>query len=208
MAATASAIPVLRDGTVFTTDMIAFAFEITGMTGRTERCVLGPGPGDVSTDGSAVAAVTARIPSVIARVVALRIMGEAGWCPAAGGMTHVALFSGTQVSSGLGGRAIAGAVAVATSTRTTGVMCPAAVSEGCCGMTGGAVQAGLNMGGYSIHHTYRGSAIVTRNTIVGNAGVIESRRFEDAGVMADTAILVSRDMTGFFRPGKTGIVTG
>lgn len=208
MTTAAGAILVLCDGTVFTTDMIPFAFEITGMTGRTERCVLGPGPGDVSTDGSAVAAVTARIPSVIARVVALRIMGEAGRCPAVGGMTHVALFSGTQVSSGLGGRSIAGAVAGITVVDTAGVMRPAAVSEGCCGMTGGAVQAGLNMGRHGIHHTYRGSAIVTRNTIVGDAGVIESRRFEDARVMADTAILVSRDMTGFFRPGKTGIVTG
>ena len=43
--------------------------------------------------------------------------------------------------------------------------------------------------------------------VAGDAGVIESRRFEYARVVADTAILGSRDMSGFFRLGKTGIVT-
>ena len=49
---------------------------------------------------------------------------------------------------------------------------------------------------------------MARSAIVGDAGVIESRRFENARVMADTAVLGSRDMAGFFGPGKTGIVTG
>jgi len=39
--AAAAAIHVLRDGTVFAADVIAFASEITLMTGRAERCVLG-----------------------------------------------------------------------------------------------------------------------------------------------------------------------
>jgi len=100
------------------------------------------------------------------------------------------------------------AVAGITVVDTAGIVRPGTAGEGCGGMAGGAVQAGLNVGGYSIHHAFRGSAIVTRSTVVGDAGVIESRRFEDARVMADTAILGSRDMTGFFRPGKTGVVTG
>ena len=89
-----------------------------------------------------------------------------------------------------------------------GIVRPAAASEGCGGMTGRTVQVGRNMGGYSIHHALRRSAIMARSAIIGDAGVIESRRFEDARVMADTAILGSRDMTGFFRRSKSGIVTG
>jgi hypothetical protein len=38
--------------------------------------------------------------------------------------------------------------------------------------------------------------------------MIESRWFEDARVMTDTAILIGRDMIGFLRRGKPGIVTG
>jgi len=49
---------------------------------------------------------------------------------------------------------------------------------------------------------------VTRNAIIRDAGMIESRWFEDARVMTDTAILIGRDMIGFLRRGKPGIVTG
>lgn len=93
MAATAAAIHVLCDRTVFAADVPALAFEIARMTGRTERRVLGPGPGNTGADGVAVAAVTARIPAVITRVVALRVMAEAGRCPAIGGVAGVALRS-------------------------------------------------------------------------------------------------------------------
>lgn len=64
------------------------------------------------------------------------------------------------------------------------------------------------MGRYGIHHALRRSAIMTRSAIVGDAGVIEGRRFEGVRVMAHATILGSRDMAGFFRPGKSGIVTG
>ena len=208
MTTAAGAILVLCDCTIFTANVIAFAFEIIRMASSAERLVLGKRPGNSAADNRAVTGCTTWIHAVIARVVPSRTMGEAGRCPAVGGMTNVALFSGTQVSSGLGGRSIAGAVAVATSTRTTGVMCPAAVSEGCCGMTGGAVQAGLNMRGYSIHHAYCGSAIVTRNTIVDDAGMIEGCRDEAARVMADTTILTGRDMTGVLGCSETSAMTG
>ena len=91
---------------------------------------------------------------------------------------------------------------------TAGIVRPGAASEGCGGMTGRTIQAGRNMGGDSIHHALRRSAIMARSAIIRDAGVIESRRFENARIMADTAVLGSRDMAGFFRPGKTGIVTG
>ena len=49
---------------------------------------------------------------------------------------------------------------------------------------------------------------MARSAIIGDAGMIESRRFEEARVMADTAILIGRDMSGFLRRCKPGIVTG
>lgn len=136
MAATAAAIPVLCDGTVFTTDMIPFSFKITGMTGRTERCVLGPGPGTVSANCSTVAAVAARISSVIARVVTLRVMAETGWRPAVGGMTGVALCGGIQMSSWFGGCPIARRMAAFAVIGAAGIMRPAAADEGRRGVTG------------------------------------------------------------------------
>jgi hypothetical protein len=91
---------------------------------------------------------------------------------------------------------------------TTGIMRPGAAHKSCGGMAGGTVQAGLNMGGNGIHLTLRRIAIMTGCTIVRDASMIEGRRFEGIGGMTDTAILNGRDMTDFFRCGKTGIVTG
>ena len=88
---------------------------------------------------------------------------------------------------------------------TAGIVRPATASEGCGGMTGGTVQAGLNM---SIDHTLRRSAIMTGSTIVNDAGMIESCRHEATGRMADTAVLIGIDMIDFFGCGKTGFMTG
>jgi len=89
-----------------------------------------------------------------------------------------------------------------------GIVGPGAASEGCRGMTGRTVQVGRNVRRHGIHHALSRSAVMARSAIIRDAGVIESRRFEEARVMADTAILGSRDMADFFRCGKTGIVTG
>ena len=104
MAATASTVLVLFDGTVFTTDVITFSFEIIRMTGGTIDCISSRwciarvriwqrtayrGP---------MTAITARVASMIARVAAIWIMAEAGRCPAIGGMAHIALFGGTQMA--------------------------------------------------------------------------------------------------------------
>ena len=112
------------------------------------------------------------------------------------------------MSARLGSRAATWRVTSVAVADRGGVMNPRATSEGRGGMTGGTVQAGWNMIRHGIHHACRGSAIMTRNAIVGDAGMIESRRFEDARVMTDTAILIGRDMIGFLRRGKPSIVTG
>jgi len=103
--ATATAVPVLLYRSVFAADMIAFAFEIVSMTGRAEGCVLGPGPGNGRAYRIAVTAVTARVSSVVSRVVSIRIMAETGWRPAVGGMADVALCRCRQVCSRFEGRA-------------------------------------------------------------------------------------------------------
>ncbi len=91
MTSTAGTIPVLRHGTVLATNMLVLAPEIILVTGRTVRFVLGRGPGNVGADGISMAAGTARVFAVIARVVIVRVMAEVGRCPAVGVMTYVAL---------------------------------------------------------------------------------------------------------------------
>lgn len=64
------------------------------------------------------------------------------------------------------------------------------------------------MEGYRILLAFRGITIMTGRAIVGDAGVIEGRRFEGARGMTDAAILVSRNVAGFLRCRETGIVAG
>ena len=71
--------------------MFIFSLEIIRMAGSTERCVLGRGPGNGAANGVTVAPITPRIPSVVAGIVSIEIMTKAGWCPAIGGMTYIAL---------------------------------------------------------------------------------------------------------------------
>jgi len=110
--------------------------------------------------------------------------------------------------SRLGSRAATWRVTSVAIANSGGVMDPRAASEGCGGMTGGTVQTGWNMGRHGIHHTSRRITIVARNAIIRDAGMIESRWFEDARVMTDTAILTGRDMTGFLGYRETGVMTG
>ena len=87
--------------------MFVLAFEIIRVTGGAVRCVLGVGPGDIAADSWAVAAVTAWVSAVIARVIPLRAVAEAGRRPAIGGMTHIALLGRVQMPSRFGGRTAA-----------------------------------------------------------------------------------------------------
>lgn len=92
MASTTAAVPVLRHSTIFAADVVPFAFKIIRMAGRAEGSVLRPGPGNVTANGITVAAITTRVVPMVARIVSLRVVVEAGRCPAVGGMTDVALF--------------------------------------------------------------------------------------------------------------------
>ena len=75
---------------------------------------------------------------------------------------------------------------------TTGIMSPGAAYEACGGMTGTAIQRGRDVGGIGLRiHTNRGTTIMTRSTVVHDAGMIKHRSDEGPGIMTDTAILVS-----------------
>ena len=73
--------------------MIPFAFEIIRMTGRTVWSVLQPAIRNSSAYGTTVTCLTAWVVAVIAWVVSLATMAEAGRRPAVGGVTHVAFYS-------------------------------------------------------------------------------------------------------------------
>ena len=64
------------------------------------------------------------------------------------------------------------------------------------------------MSWHGIHHACRRISIVAGSTIVDDASMIEGCRDEAARVMAYTAILVGRDMTGILGCRETGVMTG
>ena len=82
MTSTLSAILVLFDCAISATNVIAFTFEIIRMTGGAERCVLVESPVKSIFNGIAVAATTRQYPSVVTRIIPIRIMSEGGWRPA------------------------------------------------------------------------------------------------------------------------------
>ena len=81
---------------------------------------------------------------------------------------------------------------IAVSFTTGIVVCPDAANEACGGMTGTTIQRGRDVGRVGLRfHADRGTTIMTRSTIVHDAGMIKHRPDEGPGVMTDTAILVS-----------------
>ena len=90
----AAAIFVLFDSAVFSANVIAFALEITLMTAGAERCVSGRGIDKRAVHAATVAAAAPRVVPVVARIVPLGVMAEAGRRPARGEMTRVALDGG------------------------------------------------------------------------------------------------------------------
>jgi len=209
---------VLLYRTIVTASVVAFAFKIIRVAGGTEGRVLGfPGGPPLHTirtaaDRRTVAAITPRIPAVITQFIfdkgTVRVMTEIGRRPAIGGMTHIALVGCVQVTVWFFSCATAVVMTTLAVVGRAGIVHPAATSEGRSGMTGDTIQIGWKMVRHGIHHTSRRITIVARNAIIRDAGMIESRWFEDARVMTDTAILIGRDMIGFLRCGKPCIVTG
>lgn len=94
MTAAAAAILVLFDSAVFSPNVLAFALEIALMTAGAEGRVLGGGIDKRSVHAGAVAAAAAWVVPVVARIVPLGVMAEAGRRPARGDMTRVALDGG------------------------------------------------------------------------------------------------------------------
>ena len=93
-----TAVLVLLNRTVFTTDMLILSPEIPFMAGRTERCVLGRWIDKRRGHDITVAAATARVSSMITGIVTLRVMTEKRWRPAIGGMTLVTLQIGIKMA--------------------------------------------------------------------------------------------------------------
>ncbi len=93
----------------------------------------------------------------------------------------------------LGGRAAARTVTLVAVTDSAGTMHPGAACEGCGGMTGVAIQVGFKVGGVGLGSlANRCTTVMTRNTIVVDAGMIKYRAGEakrEPSGMADTAIL-------------------
>ena len=92
MASTLAAILVLFDRTISATYVIAFTFEIIRMTGGAEWCILVEAPVKSTFTGIAVAAATRQRPSVVTRIIPIRIMSEGGWRPAVCRMTRITLY--------------------------------------------------------------------------------------------------------------------
>ena len=136
--AAAGTILVLRYRAVLAAYMFTFTLKIVGMTGRTERRVLGPSIRNHSTYRTTVTSAATRLSSVPARVVSVGVVTEIGWRPAVGAMTYVALYGRHQVVGNrvyLAGRDSAVVTAVAV-TDAGGVMSPGTAGEGCGGMAG------------------------------------------------------------------------
>ena len=75
---------------------------------------------------------------------------------------------------------------------TTGIVRPGAAFEGCSGVTGTAIQSGRDVGGVGLGiHTNRCRAIMTGDTVINDAGMIEASTNEAGGGMTDATILVS-----------------
>jgi len=76
-------------------------------------------------------------------------------------------------------------------------MNPGTAHEGCCGVTEVAIQAGLEVGRIGLGiFTNSSHPVMTGSTIVHDAGMIEHRADEGAGVMTDPTILVRYHMIG------------
>lgn len=206
--AAAAAILVLFDGAASSSVVSALAFEITLMTAGAEWGVLGRGIRKCGIHATAVAAAASWIDSVVSRIVALRVVAEAGRRPARCDMTHVALYGRGQVIRRLEGRSAARIVTVIASADGAVVVDPGAANEGRRGMTGVAIQGGRQVGGIGLGiHSDRRRAVVAGNAIVDDAGMVEGCRDESVGVMADAAILIGRNMVNGFGRSEAGVVT-
>jgi len=208
--ATVTAVFVLLYGAVFTAYMIALTFEIVAVAGSAERRVLREWIAETGIHAVAVATAATGIVSVITRIVALRVMAEAGWSPAVSRVTGIALHIGCQMVGRFEGRhAIELVVAIVASADRGAVVHPAATTESRRGVADRTVQAGRDVGriGFCVHADCS-IAIVAGSTVVDDTGVIKGRRHKPCGVMTDAAILIGDQVICGFASGKAAVMTG
>ncbi len=91
MATTAAAILVLFYSAIFPANVLVLTSKIILVAGGTVGCVLGIRPRHSTTDCIAMTSGTPWIISVVAGIVAIRIMAEVGRRPAVCGVANVAL---------------------------------------------------------------------------------------------------------------------
>ena len=209
MTSAASTILVLFNSTAFPANMLVFRLKIICMAGCTEGRILRVRPGEHRVDAVTVAAAATQVPLMVTRIVALRVVTEAGRCPAGRYMAFVALECCVQVARRFGCCIATADVTLVAITGAAGVMNPGATDESGGGVAGRAVQAGTQVGwvGLRIHANCR-NTIVAGSTIVDDAGVIESGREEAAGIVTDTTILVGWYMVERLAEGKRTVMTG
>ena len=142
MTTAASTILVLRNSATFTADMFIFRVKIPCMTGSTEGRILRKGPGKYRVNAIPVAATASWVPCMVARVVTLQVMAEAGRCPAGRYMAFVALECCIQVARRFGCCIATVHVTLVAVACAAGIMDPGATDESCGGVTGRAIQVG------------------------------------------------------------------
>ena len=191
-------IPLMRAG-----------FVVIGMAGgagtRVDRVT-------IALNDLTIVCVTRTAPYIrimVARVFWSRMTEVVGWCPALRGMAGVALRRGVKMtlrSCWWLPRRVSSVVTIFADTGATAVVRPGAAHKSCGSMTSGAIQAGLNMRriGLGIHAGGRNS--MARRTIIDDTGMVESCRDETNRIMADTTVLIGRNMIEFFRGGETAIM--
>jgi len=148
MAASAAtaAILVLFDSAVFSTDVIAFAVEVIGMAGGTERRVLGPRECNIFVI-ALVTRTAGQVDTVVTRIVTAKRMREINRRPGLGGMTVIAFRDGNKVII----QALRfttdcrRAIVAGRATTANALMIEGAADEGGGGMTERAIQAGRYM---------------------------------------------------------------
>jgi len=127
-------------------------------------------------------------------------MAESRRRPTGGFMASVALVAGVVVirRTGHRRRAAADAVAGVALSDGRGIVIPAAADEGCRGVAIVTIQRGIDMRrhGVVLAGGTRGTVDVAIDAAGGNAGVVEGRRYEAVGVVANAAILVGLDVIG------------
>ena len=121
-ATAATAIFILFYSAVFTADVFINTFEFSCMAGGAIRCILHSRPRKCTIDTTAVTAVTTRVPSVVTRVVAVRVMGEVGRCPPRCCVADIALYRRAQVVDWLEACAAAFNMTIVTSSGAAGIM--------------------------------------------------------------------------------------